>query len=101
MALAYTKKDVGCWIDGAFGEEHRRAKLADMVRDLETREMIDTRGYSVVESLSSAPTDSDRIPADFSDEDDALEILQEFTESGLVWTFESGDLLLLNETEVE
>ena len=95
MALAYTKKDVGCYIDGAFGEEHRRAKLADMIRNLETQEMIDHRGYSVVESLANES------PDDYGDEDDALDILQEFTESGLVWTFESGDLLLLNESEVE
>ena len=95
MALAYTKKDVGCYIDGAFGEEHRRTKLADMVRDLETAEMIEQRGYSVVESLSNENVD------DISDEDDALEILQEFTESGLVWMFEAGDLLLMDESETE
>jgi hypothetical protein len=67
-----------------------------MVRDLETQEMIETRGYSVVASLECQDT-----PDDFSDEDDALEILQEFTEAGLVWVFEAGDLILTDETEVE
>ena len=95
MALAYTKKDVGCWIDGAFGLDHQRAKLADMIRDLETQEMIDTRGYSVVESLASDAPDDD------SDVDDALDILQQFTDADLVWCFESGDLLLMLESELE
>jgi hypothetical protein len=93
MALAYTKNNTGCYIDAAFGEDHRRAKLADLIRDLETQEMIETRGYSVVESLAIES------PDDFSDEEDALEILQQFTESGLVWSFEAGDLILATEEE--
>jgi hypothetical protein len=95
MALAYTKKDCGCYIDGAFGEDHRRAKLASLIRGLETSEMIDARGYSVLESLQGNP------PDDLSDEDDALDILSQFTEDGLIWEFNAGDLILFNEEELE
>src|ERR1700735_2119802 len=93
MALAYTKKAIGCYIDGAFGQDHRRAKLADLIRDLETQDMINARGYSVTECLTEEPSD------DFSEEQDALDILQEFTEADLVWVFEAGDLILTEQEQ--
>lgn len=99
--LVYTKSDVGCYIDGACGHADTRLKLASLIEDLETQEMIDARGYSVTESLRMGSSFGDEVgswPDDLGDELDALDILQNFTEGGLVWEFESGDLLL---TEIE
>jgi hypothetical protein len=55
--------------------------------------MLDKYGYDVAEALDAEMSD------DASEEDDALDILQEFTESGLIWQFVDGDLMLVNESE--
>lgn len=80
MGYRFTSQDVGCWADGAYGEDHRRRKLAAMLRDL------GAEGAALY--LDEEPSD------DYSEEDDALDILQKHTAPGLLWFMESGDLLL-------
>ena len=46
--------------------------------------------------------DSDDDPSDdLSEEDDAIDLLQQFTEEGLIWTMRDGDLILTEEEECE
>ena len=97
--VAYTKKDKGCYIDGAFGLEHRRQKLWELLEGLlccgyikdrdEKKEVLD-----LLDELKKEPSD------DFGEELDAIEILQEHTEEGLIW-YQDGDFFLLEEKEIE
>lgn len=95
MALAWSRGDAGCWADGAAGHKHVRNRLAQLVANVWTQEMLDKYGYDVAEALDVEMSD------DASEEDDALDILQEFTESGFVWEFVDGDLMLVNESEAQ
>lgn len=85
--ICYTQADVGCWIDGAFGTNHRRQKLIELIDGLDGGEII-------AKGLEEAPEEE----KDFF-EDDALALLQEHTEDGFIWTMEAGDLLLVKEEE--
>ena len=93
MSLAWNKHDAGCWADGAGGHAHIRARLAVLVANVWNAELKDKYGYDIPEALDQDMTD------DASEEQDALDVLQEFTEAGLVWNFVDGDLLLLTEEE--
>ena len=92
----FNKALIGCHIDGACGEEHRRQKLVAMLDDcLSLRlggkideELTDVRGW-----LQEAPSD------DYGEEDSAIELLGAFTSPGLVWVMESGDLILTTEEQ--
>jgi hypothetical protein len=95
MALAWNKNDAGCWADGALGHDHVRQRLAQLVANVWTPEMLDKYGYDVAEVLDKEMSD------DASEEDDALDIIQEFTDASLTWQFVDGDLLLLEDTEME
>ena len=76
----YTLADRGCWADGAFGHEHLRAVLSGMVADLGNADLAS--------ELEGWPSD------DMSEEDEALALLQEYTDEGLSWAFQDGDLIL-------
>jgi hypothetical protein len=97
MKPVFTKADVGCWIDGAFGPKHRREKLVCMLEDiadcLDASEWADIQ--ALTEELESTPSD------DYGEEEDAIEILQDYTEEGLVWIQDGGDLILTTEEEAE
>lgn len=92
MNTIYTAKDTGCYIDGAFGEEHRRAKLASLVNSVVVNishpgEM--QTGIDLITKLQREPSD------DLEEEYDAVSYLQDHTESGAYWTFDAGGLLLV------
>jgi hypothetical protein len=95
MALAWSKGDAGCWADSAAGHQHVRNRLAQLVANVWTPEMLDKYGYDVAEALDAEMSD------DAGEEDDALDILQEFTDASLTWQFVDGDLLLLEDTDAE
>lgn len=79
----FTRKDLGCWVDGAYGMEHAGQKLASMLSDEHhalCNELLHPEGEFYSEAL-----------------DDATAILQEDTEEGLVWIWEAGDLILTEE----
>jgi hypothetical protein len=82
--MLFTRSDVGCWVDGAFGEDHRRDKLSVLLESIGTPNALNL----ATELLEPAPDD-------YSDEDDALELLQENTEEGLIWMMEAGNILLI------
>lgn len=93
MALAWNQHDVGCWADGALGTMHVRQRLACLVANVWNSETFERFAYDIAEALDGLPSD------DASEEFDALEVLQEFTESGLVWEFVDGDLMLVDGEE--
>lgn len=93
MALAWNRNDVGCWADGALGIMHVRQRLACLVANVWNQELWQKYGYSIPAELDGVPSD------DGGEEFDALEVLQEFTESGVVWMFDGGDLLLVKDEE--
>lgn len=82
----FDAEDVGVYIDGSYGEEHRRKRLAEMMVYFQAdQELIDSlKGNS---------------PDDYSDEDEAIDILRGHTENGLTWILECGDLILMKDEE--
>lgn len=96
--IAWSGKNLGCFIDGAFGHERTRAKLADLVRGtirrIDHSGEIET-GLELIAELESQPSD------DLSEEDDAVSFLQDHTADGFIWEFNAGDLLLINEADAE
>lgn len=83
----YGASDVGCYVDGAFGHAHRRARLAELVADCGDTELV--------ESLQGD------MPDDAWDEDAAVDWLQEQTVDGYVWVSDCGDLCLCTEKEAD
>lgn len=81
--MKYTKKDIGCWIDGAYGEKHSRIKLATMMEELGNMELA--------RELLKEPSE------DWEEMNDATYTLEENTEEGLMWIWEAGDLILTDE----
>lgn len=84
--VRFTRQDIGCWADGALGWAHVRSVLADLVEDLAPH---------VARELRAEPS------PDYSEEYDALDILQGVTEEGLVWVLDSEGLFLRAEEEEE
>jgi hypothetical protein len=76
----FTDEDKGCWVDGAFGLEHSVEKIGEML--VECDENVNHPYYE-------------------SDDDgwfrDVTDALQEHTEEGLFWTWDAGDLILMDE----
>ena len=85
----FTKGDTGCHADGTFGHSHIRTALAGLIG-----------GYTCNKSNEAYDSLSKPMPDDAWDEDEALEILQSHTEPGLIWLMDSGDLMLMDESEV-
>lgn len=86
----YGASDVGCYIDGAYGLRHARAKLEGLIA-----------GFAKTEHQKA--TLSDLGSSEWYDEvmDEATDILQAHTDEDYVWCWESGDLILLHVDQVE
>ena len=91
----YTRRDLGCWIDGAGGQDHRRAKLRDMLE--ECFQVSDPAMQSDIQRIQRYLEDD--MSDDASEEDEAIEIIQHHTEEGLIWE-QDGDFCL-REEEIE
>jgi hypothetical protein len=85
MLIHFTKRDVGCYADGAYGHDHIRERLADLVESVGRRSLALDK---LIEDLRNPMSD------DASEEEDALDYLQTFTAEGVYWAFEGGDLIL-------
>jgi hypothetical protein len=77
----FTEKDLGCWIDAAYGEKHAMLRLKSMV-----------------ESCPNVPANGKPSSWTFYE---AAEIFQDNTEEGLIWVWEAGDLILADESEMD
>lgn len=84
----FDEADCGCHADEALGHQHIRERLADLLDTLSDGKS------TLADELRSDP------PDDYSDEDEALNILQDNTIDGLVWTIDGG-LMLLPESEFD
>ena len=81
----FNQSDIGCYADNTNGQQWRRNTLADLISSL------DGTTKQLLNDLASEPSD------DYSEEDDAIEILNDNTADGLYWTMLDGDLILTNE----
>jgi len=82
-----------CYADGSLGHSYCRGVLAGLLRRV--GDCLDHKHSKIValeEELCEEPSD------DFSEESDAIEILNTFAKDGLAFEFVDGDLLL---SEVE
>jgi hypothetical protein len=87
-------KNTGCFIDGAYGEEHAVQVMAGLLQ----RVMRATGDEEANELLVEYDDDLD--PEDFGEWlDDATDVLQNNTADGLVWEWEAGDLCLMDEDD--
>jgi hypothetical protein len=90
MKKTFTETDVGCWIDGALGIRHSMLKLREMIH---TCPNIPEKGLDTILATGNPRKLSD----DFSEFSEAEEILQSNTDEGLIWVWETGDLMLADE----
>jgi hypothetical protein len=81
-AIAFTKDDIGCYADGCYGWDHVRETLADLIDQIDGTP-------DLIASLNG------EMPDDAGDEYEALDVLNDATEAGLIWTFDNVDLLLM------
>ena len=83
----------GCYAEGTFGHAHCRVILARLLERVESVLDLPLRRIAVLQrKLLDRPSD------DFSEEQDAIELLNSFAKDGLAFEFVDGDLLL---SEVE
>jgi len=90
--MKFTEKHRGCYADGGFGQEHIRTMLDTVLLSATGDEALNPEIHKSLKGL---------MPDDAWDEIEALEILQDNTEEGLVWVMDSGDLLLIKEDDLE
>lgn len=79
----YSRNDQGCFGDGAHGHQHIRLVLADLLADAGAP-------LDYIKPLENEMSD------DASEEDDALEWLNDNVCDGVAFGFADGDLLLLS-----
>jgi hypothetical protein len=96
--------DAGCYGDGAHGHAHIRARLAECIDDLANQIAARVCGMTHYDQIAAALNvnaiarargylRSDDWSDDLSDEDDALELLNDHSVPGLIWEFCQGDLI--------
>ena len=95
----FTKRDIGCYADGTFGTDHRRHILCDLLSNIGGLMKLASDMRLTANSLSEELIDD--LPDDYSDEDDAIDFLNELTEDGSIWTMVDGDLLLIEKKELD
>lgn len=79
----WTEYEIGCYADASLGWNHVRNALADIIEEY---------NKTLAEYLRNPEVGGD-------DEDEALEILNHYTESGLVWVLDDEGLFLLKESK--
>ena len=87
--ICFDPKDCGCYADGAAGHEHVRERLASLLDDVQHPEKQEHA--ELIESLYGD------MPDDAWDEDEALEVLDQYTDSRCAWIMEGGDLILTDQ----
>jgi len=84
----FTAADVGCYVDGANGDQHLRNVLADMICDHDLLLARTLRASSCAEEVDDCICE-------------ALDILQTMTADDLVWDLSAGDLCLCLTSELD
>lgn len=98
MNTRYTRKDIGCYIDGAVPRTHveRILVLCDMIADKDPsllRKLNIPDGKTLLDMEQSESIELDEIDQDLTD------ALDEVRESGLYWYLEAGDVVLAVEED--
>lgn len=86
----WAKRDAGVYADEANGEEHRRDVLASLLNEVFSGPATvaeQERIPDLIEELEDEPSD------DYGEEDEAMDILQAYTDPALMWEVDQ-DLLL-------
>lgn len=89
--LIFTKDDIGCYADSAYGLGHLRTVLADLLEGIEGAQKH--QRY-----LQANPSDDDYDPID---EFDALDFLNGVTQEGCTWIIDDVGLCLVEESELD
>ena len=107
----YGLEQVGCYADGTFGHDHIRSKLQDLLKGL-TENDIDLveKGTNLMCQLEFTSTQMSAIREhygdcfgdDFSEEDDAIDLLNEHaTDDTVYFGMFEGDLVLASNRQWE
>lgn len=96
--FTFTASDMGCWVDGAFGMDHAIRKLRDLVTRIDKSHKLLEEYHAEIVGNSLKQWITDGYAGEWLD--DATEVLQDHTSPGLVWIWEAGDLILMDESEV-
>jgi hypothetical protein len=81
-------EDIGCFADGAFGHQHCRNTLANLVDYIDQRRLVSREFETLSRSLRG------EMPEDAWDEYEALDLLNEHCDPRVAFAFEWGDLIL-------
>lgn len=93
LPVVYTAEDAGCYADGANGHDHVRRKLADLIL---TNGPPTPWSADLHKRIADLWTELHReMSDDASEEDEAIELLNEVTNDTAVWMMHDGDLLLV------
>lgn len=88
--IYYTAAEVGCYADGCYGHERCRHRLYELTRNALQRSFrYDAAKHgALLASLQGA------MPDDAWDENEALDILNQFCADDVCFTFQDGNLVL-------
>lgn len=90
-------KNTGVFVDGAYGEDHAVEVVAGLLKRV-LRVTDDKEAEKLLDEY-----ENEELEEEFYGEwlDDATDVLNENTAPGLVWEWEAGDLILLDEEDDE
>ena len=95
--IYFTLKNIGCYADGAFGHKHIRETL---VREIETlRQRTGSRRFDSQKMHDMLVALRGEMSDDASEEDEAIDVLNEYCADGVHFSMIDGDLMLTNSTE--
>ena len=107
----YGLEQIGCYADGTFGHDHIRSKLSVLLKELTctVTDSGDWRQYGaedylpILDAAKSLLADLDGDPSDdFSEEDDAIALLNEHaTDDTVLFGMFEGDLMLASNCQWE
>lgn len=86
-SIIFEPGDVGCYADGRYGQHLRREIMACLIESI----LPNNSDSTLADELRG------EVPVDYSDEDDAMDILQSVTANGIVWIIEEGGLYLIEQ----
>ena len=81
--LHFTKEDIGCYVDGCYGDKHLREVLASFCPKLGHELLNENDPETMNEAVY-----------------DAIDYLQDHTDDGLIWDLSLGDLCLIEESDI-
>ena len=93
----FTSEDIGCWVDGSFGDDYLRGRLVDM---LDTYFPEDHTHYVQpgIWITDCPPCIANRLHVYRSDDAEeiyeAVSLLESITDENVTWILEAGDLIL-------